>query len=352
MTDPQPPNNPAPWTGLDLLIALFFVYFFWPALSSQVLHSSGFFERLYGPETVALCYPKDRDAEPPAEDGDAARTRVALLAGPGAAQTDVVLGEARRMARIRLNSWTEAVAFPFRALTVPVVFFALSGVPPRRIGLTTLRFWRNVLAGAGVWVVVAPLVFGINGLALFLYLRIDPDAVQEHPLTRLALQPPTNAEWALLIFIAVVAAPVIEETVFRGALQPWFAKKPSGGAAAMAAAFGVTMVMRQTQVFEALRHHGNGLVTAVTPGLFVLALVPLYLLVARRPTLPELPAVFGTALLFASMHAAVWPTPVPLFVLGLALGTLASRTGSLVGPIVLHGLFNAVTCVMLLMGWV
>jgi membrane protease YdiL (CAAX protease family) len=39
---------------------------------------------------------------------------------------------------------------------------------------------------------------------------------------------------------------------------------------------------------------------------------------------------------------------VPLFVLGLALGTLAARTGSLVGPMVLHGLFNGVTCVVLL----
>ena len=86
------------------------------------------------------------------------------------------------------------------------------------------------------------------------------------------------------------------------------------------------------------------------PALFVLAMVPFYWSVARRPPRPDSAAVFGTALLFASIHAAVWPTPVPLFVLGLALGTLASRTGSLVGPMVLHGLFNAVTCVMLLVG--
>jgi membrane protease YdiL (CAAX protease family) len=78
--------------------------------------------------------------------------------------------------------------------------------------------------------------------------------------------------------------------------------------------------------------------------------VPFYGVIARRPPRPDSPAVFGTALLFASIHSAVWPTPVPLFVLGLALGVLASRTGSLVGPIVLHALFNAVTCVTLLVG--
>lgn len=54
------------------------------------------------------------------------------------------------------------------------------------------------------------------------------------------------------------------------------------------------------------------------------------------------PAVFGTALLFGMLHVGVWPTPIPLFVLGLGLGWLAWRTQSLVGPIVLHALFNAV----------
>jgi membrane protease YdiL (CAAX protease family) len=53
--------------------------------------------------------------------------------------------------------------------------------------------------------------------------------------------------------------------------------------------------------------------------------------------------------LFAAMHSSVWPTPVALLVLGLALGTLAARTKSLVGPIVVHALFNAVTCVGLLL---
>jgi len=74
--------------------------------------------------------------------------------------------------------------------------------------------------------------------------------------------------------------------------------------------------------------------------------------VARNPLRPDSPAIFGTALLFGSVHAGVWPTPVPLFVLGLALGVLAARTGSLVGSMVLHGLFNSVTCVLLLSGWV
>jgi membrane protease YdiL (CAAX protease family) len=43
----------------------------------------------------------------------------------------------------------------------------------------------------------------------------------------------------------------------------------------------------------------------------------------------------------------VWPTPVALFVLALGLGALAYRTQSLVGPVVLHGLFNGFNCLVL-----
>jgi hypothetical protein len=57
---------------------------------------------------------------------------------------------------------------------------------------------------------------------------------------------------------------------------------------------------------------------------------------------------YNTSLLFACIHTSVWPTPVPLFVLALGLGVLAQRTRSLVGPIVLHGLFNGISCVQLL----
>jgi membrane protease YdiL (CAAX protease family) len=348
--DPPPRNEPAPWTGRDIAVALFLVYIFWPALSLQLLQWSGFFGRIYGPDVVALCFPKAKGAEPP-EATEAVRTRLAFLAGPVAARLDAVEAEARRLAVIRLNAWTQAAAFPLQALTVPVVFFALSGVPPGRMGLTGRRLGRNLLAGTGAWILITPLVFGVHWAVLDLFHRADPDAVQEHALTRLALQGPTRTEWALLAFSAVVAAPVLEEMVFRGALQPWFAGLPNGGHVAMAAALLAALAMRQSQLAEASRRGGEGLLTAALPALFVLALMPFYLAVARRPPRPDSPAVFGTALLFASMHASVWPTPVPLFVLGLGLGALASRTGSLVGPMVLHGLFNAVSVVSLAMGW-
>jgi membrane protease YdiL (CAAX protease family) len=60
-----------------------------------------------------------------------------------------------------------------------------------------------------------------------------------------------------------------------------------------------------------------------------------------------LAAIYGSAMLFAVFHSSVWPTPIPLFVLGLGLGWLAFRTQSLVSSITVHVLFNTVACLVL-----
>ena len=85
------------------------------------------------------------------------------------------------------------------------------------------------------------------------------------------------------------------------------------------------------------------------PALTVLAAVPV---VAWPGASPAWRAVAADAALFAAMHAQTWPSPVPLFLLALALGWVAVRTRSLVGPVLMHGAFNAVSVVYLLAGGV
>jgi membrane protease YdiL (CAAX protease family) len=60
--------------------------------------------------------------------------------------------------------------------------------------------------------------------------------------------------------------------------------------------------------------------------------------------------IFATALLFSCAHVSAWPQPMPLFFLGVVLAWLAYRTQSVLAPIVVHSLFNAVACVELLLG--
>src|SRR5262249_41002209 len=105
---------------------------------------------------------------------------------------------------------------------------------------------------------------------------------------------------------------------------------------------------RREQIQAAWGHGDRALLDAWAPALFVLALAPCYLLVWRRSRTPVGPAIFGTALLFACVHAFVWPSPVALFVLALGLGVLAWRSQSLVGPVVLHALFNGVSALLIL----
>ena len=55
----------------------------------------------------------------------------------------------------------------------------------------------------------------------------------------------------------------------------------------------------------------------------------------------------GVSALFAALHAAVWPTPVPIFFLSLVLGLLYQRTGSLLPPVALHMTFNGISTIMM-----
>jgi hypothetical protein len=55
------------------------------------------------------------------------------------------------------------------------------------------------------------------------------------------------------------------------------------------------------------------------------------------------------SLIFASLHAPVWPTPIPIFFLSLGLGVLYQRTGSLIPSMALHMTFNGVSTFLMLL---
>jgi membrane protease YdiL (CAAX protease family) len=101
---------------------------------------------------------------------------------------------------------------------------------------------------------------------------------------------------------------------------------------------------------------GRSWLEKLAPALFVLLVLPGYWLVRWAPLglgdVDAARAIYATALCWAMLHSAVWPSPVPLFFLGLGLGWLAYRTQNLLGPVVLHGLFNATACVQILWGFV
>ena len=95
------------------------------------------------------------------------------------------------------------------------------------------------------------------------------------------------------------------------------------------------------------------LVNAALPALFILLMIPGYAyseVVAWRwlPYPNAGRSIYATSLLFAAVHSAVWPSPIPIFVLSLGLGFVAYRTQSVVPSIACHMLFNLISCIAML----
>ena len=241
----------------------------------------------------------------------------------------------------RLFLWASAFAVPFQVLTYPLVFAAMSGTRPEQLGLTVRRLGRNVLAGVS-GLLLMPDIFALFWLVSRCYGPSGEDGIERHFLEKLAEQNLHLGEWIMLCFVATVGAPLHEELAFRGALQPWLAKGRWRGLWAMFGALALSCWYHPPQAIDSIPKSFESAV----PTLFALALLPLYGLAAVFGG-SQAAALVGTSALFACVHST-WPTPIPLFLLALGLGSLAQRTQSLVAPIVLHSLFNAVSCVQLL----
>jgi membrane protease YdiL (CAAX protease family) len=294
-----------PWSGLELAILLLLIFVGIPAIIQGILDRSGFFTWLYG-----------------------ANFRIPDLAN-GAPQADP-------LAQARVLMWHNLFAYPLQIMCIPVLLRLASGTRPYQLGLTTHRWRSNVVLGCLAWLFVTPVVYGLNFLVNEIYLRqgIKP---QSHPIDFLARHQPSTTELGILVFLAVVFAPIAEELIFRGLLLNWLATRPWGGQLAMAGSLAIAYTQSPAWA-------------GIWPMVFVLAMVPgfVYVSVATWSWLPDpdaTRAIYGTALLFAAFHTSVWPSPIPLLVLGLGLGYLAYRTQSLIGPMVLHALFNAVSAV-------
>jgi membrane protease YdiL (CAAX protease family) len=190
--------------------------------------------------------------------------------------------------------------WPWEPLAVPDMFgpgmFLAQAVPPL-VGLAAVRFFgRGAAATAGVrkGPLVRGLLAGVVALAVALplclaALKINVILVlvlgyrpELHPVLEKIGEQPTGVVLALAILQAGVMAPLAEEFIYRGVLM-----------------------------MSLLKQAGIGGALAVSSAVFALAHLP------------------------AEPQAVL-----PLFVLALALGYVAYRTRSLVGPIIGHSLFN------------
>jgi membrane protease YdiL (CAAX protease family) len=369
---PAPRHRAVPWTGWEVGFAILLPMLV-PAFLYEFLKNSGLLDTVYGIDLRELLNRPTRDA-------------------------------LRQQYAGRLEVWTVALALPLQTALVLIVFSLVSGTRPYQLGLTLHRGGANLVLGARAWLVVTPVVFVAYLITLILYTNLVDQPPDEHPITRLVQGPALPVDWVLMVLVSVAAAPLWEELFFRGILQPWLSRRSWGGYAAWGGALASALLSRSVSLVEALEQDDAGLLLhELSPTLFVLALAPGFLLVdrfalrlfprARVRRVPadepmpsggpvgqdlggfQLPSLtprarhfwlqmrgpagidprstarawYGTAILFAAAHSGVWPSPVPLLLLALALGWLAYRTQSLFSPIFVHATFNGVACLSLIL---
>jgi membrane protease YdiL (CAAX protease family) len=178
---------------------------------------------------------------------------------------------------------------------------ALFLISPRRPG-------HDIALGLVAFIAIVPPIFWL----MTLLVRFSP----YHHET-LALLQKSPSPWVIFVsfFTAALVAPIAEEFFFRLVLQSWLQRLRFRDVPAhrFACIYG-------DDRFQQVAHE-----TVVSPQ------------AERAPRWP----ILVSAALFAGLHADQWPAPVALFVLGLALGYLFQKTGSLIPCIVLHMGLNA-----------
>jgi membrane protease YdiL (CAAX protease family) len=300
-----------PWAGRDVAFVFLVVMFVIPGLTGELVARSGLYQHVYGPDFPSRPVPPVEGQAPSEEQLVQSTLRdlwVGLLALP--VQFALLIAARRALYPAWKPSWEPRVI-------------------PSRVALAALA-----------WVVLTPLVMLVHGAVLLAFeaLNWTPD---EHPLVKLGSRPALDR--VMFVLRVCAAAPLVEEVLFRGVLLPWVRGRMWRPWVVLLIGLVVAVgIARQPGEWFGVMARGPVLFTG---GLLLGWVV---LSVALRRKRRTVGAVYASAALFAAVHSGVWPSPVPLFVLGLGLGYLAARTRGFLVPAAVHGLFNAVSVLFVL----
>ena len=151
--------------------------------------------------------------------------------------------------------------------------------------------WSDVVLGLKASLMILPPV-------LLISLLVSSLVKYEHPVLNLLAGIHSPAQLAFLFFVTALVTPLIEEFLFR------------------------VLLIGGLERLESVRSF-QGADTPWQPGTYGPILI--------------------SSFIFAIMHWGQGAAPIPLFFLAVALGYLYRRTGSIVAPLVVHIVLNALT---------
>jgi membrane protease YdiL (CAAX protease family) len=334
---PPSATRTVPWNGWAVLLAFVAAGLLIPAFVQIAFQATGLFESIYGPEIA-----QQLDL---AHQNESTAKQAANLWG----------------------LWLQTIALPIQITIIILGVRFATGTTLPQMGLTGDRTPSNLVVGYLGWLALAPLTYAVFMLANTLLVS-NP---QKHPLLDIG-DLAGKREWIMFGIQAVVFAPFSEELLIRGLLLPWLLLetkspaderelivRPRQRADMCLIVAGVFCLFTKGFKEAVAKEQWDRLSNELAPFCFLLALLPLYAFLPsserfRRWCRIDSPVAMrgwiASSALFAAVHANVWPTPIPLFVLGLGLGWLAIRMRSIVPCIVAHALFNAVAAVYLFLG--
>jgi membrane protease YdiL (CAAX protease family) len=244
---------------------------------------------------------------------------------------------------------------------VSLVNLVLIAVLPKFLSLWSPNVWRDLgvqdrstwaedaALGVGATLFLMPIVYLVQFLAVLTW------GINPHPVQNMLMTDVKDPKVALLAIIgAVILAPIVEELMFRGIFQGWLERLARPHEAARYRQFSQPEVVR----VEAIPAVGSeGADPFAAPGVPIregsIAAEPIagpagyWIGEQLRPG--PLVALLLPAGIFAGVHYAQWPAPVPLFVLALGLGVVYRRTSSLIGPIAMHATFNGISTIAMIL---
>lgn len=197
-----------------------------------------------------------------------------------------------------------------------------------RLGLSLAQVRPGLAGGVMMAVAFVPLVFGGAVVTDWVYRAVHYTHPREHELLRVLGE--SDETWVRVVLAAgaVVAAPLLEELLFRGHMQT---------------------IARRALIRLAGGGRSRGLPLDMAAGAPV-----------ASPSIDGAPdaavgpawaiwgAIIFTSALFSAVHEPwTWP---PIFLLSVCLGWAYERTGNLWVPVAIHAAFNAVSTILFLSG--